>query len=115
MNCTYEFTLKFAVPVRTAETEGWIGRLARIIRNASAVIWNGPVGVFEFESFHSGTQAIAHAVAGCKGFTLAGGGNTIAAIEKYHVAERIDYISTAGGAFLEYVEGKELPALRALT
>ncbi|MFO7764592.1 MAG: phosphoglycerate kinase [Wenzhouxiangellaceae bacterium] len=90
------------------------GRLAEIIRNAGTVIWNGPVGVFEFESFHSGTQAIAHAVAGCKGFTLAGGGDTIAAIEKYHVADRIDYISTAGGAFLEYVEGKELPALAAL-
>jgi len=90
------------------------GRLAEIIRNAGTVIWNGPVGVFEFESFHSGTQAVAHAVAGCKGFTLAGGGDTIAAIEKFHVADRIDYISTAGGAFLEYVEGKELPALKAL-
>jgi len=90
------------------------GRLAEIIRGAGTVIWNGPVGVFEFESFHSGTQAIAHAVAGCKGFTLAGGGDTIAAIEKYHVADKIDYISTAGGAFLEYVEGKELPALKAL-
>ena len=90
------------------------GRLAEIIRGAGTVIWNGPVGVFEFESFHSGTQAIAHAVAGCKGFTLAGGGDTIAAIEKYHVADKIDYISTAGGAFLEYVEGKELPALAAL-
>ena len=90
------------------------GTLAEIIRNAGTVIWNGPVGVFEFESFHSGTQAIAHAVAGCKGFTLAGGGDTIAAIEKYHVADKIDYISTAGGAFLEYVEGKELPALAAL-
>ena len=90
------------------------GRLAEIIRNAGTVIWNGPVGVFEFESFHSGTQAVAHAVGGCKGFTLAGGGDTIAAIEKYHVADKIDYISTAGGAFLEYVEGKELPALAAL-
>ncbi|MEX2497596.1 MAG: phosphoglycerate kinase [Wenzhouxiangellaceae bacterium] len=90
------------------------GRLATIIKNAGTVIWNGPVGVFEFESFHSGTQAIAHAVAACNGFTLAGGGDTIAAIEKYHVAGRIDYISTAGGAFLEYVEGKELPALAAL-
>jgi phosphoglycerate kinase len=91
------------------------GRLARIIKEAGTVIWNGPVGVFEFERFHSGTQAVAQAVAACKGFTLAGGGDTIAAIEKYHVADRIDYISTAGGAFLEYVEGKELPALAALT
>jgi phosphoglycerate kinase len=90
------------------------GRLAEIIRNAGTVIWNGPVGVFEFEGFHSGTQAVAHAVAACPGFTLAGGGDTIAAIEKFHVADRIDYISTAGGAFLEYVEGKELPALKAL-
>jgi len=90
------------------------GRLAEIIRGAGTVIWNGPVGVFEFESFHSGTRAIAHAVAACDGFTLAGGGDTIAAIEKFHVADRIDYISTAGGAFLEYVEGKELPALAAL-
>ena len=114
MTRKYEFTLKIAVPVRSAELEGWMGRLAEIIRNAGTVIWNGPVGVFEFESFHAGTQAIAHAVAGCKGFTLAGGGDTIAAIEKYHVADRIDYISTAGGAFLEYVEGKELPALAAL-
>ncbi len=90
------------------------GQLAEIIRNAGTVLWNGPVGVFEFESFHPGTQAISHAVAGCKGFTLAGGGDTIAAIEKYHVADKIDHISTAGGAFLEYVEGKELPALAAL-
>jgi phosphoglycerate kinase len=90
------------------------GHLAAIVRQAGTVIWNGPVGVFEFEAFHSGTQAIAHAVAACEGFTLAGGGDTIAAIEKYKVADRIDYISTAGGAFLEYVEGKELPALKAL-
>jgi phosphoglycerate kinase len=90
------------------------GRLAEIIKGAGTVIWNGPVGVFEFEAFHSGTEAVAHAVAACEGFTLAGGGDTIAAIEKYHIADKIDYISTAGGAFLEYVEGKELPALRAL-
>ena len=90
------------------------GRLADGYPEAGTVLWNGPVGVFEFESFHSGTQAVAHAVAGCKGFTLAGGGDTIAAIEKFHVAGKIDYISTAGGAFLEYVEGKELPALKAL-
>ena len=90
------------------------GHLAGIIRSAGTVIWNGPLGVFEFDAFHSGTQAIARAVAACQGFTLAGGGDTIAAIEKFHVADRIDYISTAGGAFLEYVEGKELPALAAL-
>ncbi len=90
------------------------GRLAGVVRQAKTVIWNGPLGVFEFEAFHSGTQAIAHAVAACEGFTLAGGGDTIAAIEQYRVADRIDYISTAGGAFLEYVEGKKLPALAAL-
>ncbi|MCH8477260.1 MAG: phosphoglycerate kinase [Wenzhouxiangella sp.] len=90
------------------------GKLAAVIRSAGTVIWNGPVGVFEFENFRSGTQSIAHAVAACEGFTLAGGGDTIAAIEKFKVADRIDYISTAGGAFLEYVEGKELPAIKAL-
>jgi phosphoglycerate kinase len=90
------------------------GKLAAIIRRAGTVIWNGPVGVFEFENFRSGTSAIAHAVAACDGFTLAGGGDTIAAIEKFGIAERIDYISTAGGAFLEYVEGRELPAVAAL-
>lgn len=90
------------------------GTLAKIVRGAGTVIWNGPLGVFEFESFHSGTRSIAHAVAACEGYTLAGGGDTIAAIEKFKVRDRIDYISTAGGAFLEYVEGKELPALAAL-
>jgi phosphoglycerate kinase len=88
--------------------------LAAIVRQAGTVIRNGPVGVFKFEAFHSDTQAIAHAVAACKGFTLAGGGDTIAAMEKSHVADRIDHISTASGAFLEYVEGKELPTLKAL-
>jgi phosphoglycerate kinase len=88
--------------------------LADIIKGAGTVIWNGPVGVFEFEAFAGGTKAVAKAVAECDGFTLAGGGDTIAAIEKFGVAEKVDYISTAGGAFLEYVEGKELPALAAL-
>jgi phosphoglycerate kinase len=90
------------------------GRLAEIIRGAGTVLWNGPVGVFEFEAFQTGTRAVAQAVAACDGYTLAGGGDTIAAIEKFHVADKVDYISTAGGAFLEYVEGKELPALKAL-
>lgn len=79
---------------------------AAIVRKAGTVVWNGPVGVFEFEAFQSGTQAIAQAVAACKGFTLAGGGDTIAAIEKFHVADRIDYISTAGGAFWSMWRGK---------
>ncbi|MGY6554808.1 MAG: phosphoglycerate kinase [Wenzhouxiangella sp.] len=90
------------------------GRLAAMIRQACTVIWNGPVGVFEFENFRSGTSAIAHAVAACEGFSLAGGGDTIAAIEKFRIGDQIDYISTAGGAFLEYVEGRELPAVAAL-
>ena len=89
-------------------------RLSEIISGAGTVLWNGPVGVFEFDSFNSGTKAIAEAVAHCSGFTLAGGGDTIAAIEKFGVADQINYISTAGGAFLEYVEGKTLPALKAL-
>lgn len=89
-------------------------RLAQIVAGAGTVLWNGPVGVFEFDAFGAGTRAIAKAVARCEGFTLAGGGDTIAAIEKFGVADQVDYISTAGGAFLEYVEGKSLPALQAL-
>ena len=73
------------------------------------------MGVFEFEHFSKGTKVVAEAVAETSGFTLAGGGDTIAAIEKFGVADQVDYISTAGGAFLEYVEGKELPALAALS
>lgn len=89
-------------------------RLAEIVAGAGTVLWNGPVGVFEFDAFSQGTRAMAQAVAQCRGFTLAGGGDTIAAIEKFGVANQVDYISTAGGAFLEYVEGKTLPALQAL-
>jgi len=89
--------------------------LADIIKNAGTVIWNGPLGVFEFEHFSKGTKVVAQAVGETDGFTLAGGGDTIAAIEKFGVADQVDYISTAGGAFLEYVEGKELPALAALS
>ena len=89
-------------------------RLSEIIASAGTVLWNGPVGVFEFDAFSSGTHVIAQAVADCQGFTLAGGGDTIAAIEKFGVADQVNYISTAGGAFLEYVEGNTLPALKAL-
>ena len=88
--------------------------LADIIKGAGTVIWNGPLGVFEFEHFSKGTKVVAQAVGETDGFTLAGGGDTIAAIEKFAVADQVDYISTAGGAFLEYVEGKGLPALAAL-
>ena len=89
-------------------------RFAALIEAAGTVIWNGPVGVFEFPQFGEGTKTIANAIARSKAFSLAGGGDTLAAIEKYGVAEGISYISTGGGAFLEFVEGKTLPAVAAL-
>ena len=88
--------------------------IAAIIKNAGTVVWNGPVGVFEFDQFGEGTKTIAHAIANTKAFTLAGGGDTIAAIQKYGIEDKIDYISTAGGAFLEFLEGKKLPAVEIL-
>ena len=89
-------------------------RLSGILQSAGTIIWNGPVGVFEFEQFGEGTRAIAQAIARSKAFSLAGGGDTLAAIEKYGVEDGISYISTGGGAFLEFVEGKTLPAVAAL-
>ena len=89
-------------------------QIAEIIKNAGTVVWNGPVGVFEFDQFGEGTKTIAHAIANTKAFTLAGGGDTIAAIQKYGIEAKIDYISTAGGAFLEFLEGKVLPAVEIL-
>lgn len=88
--------------------------LAEIIKNAGTVVWNGPVGVFEFDQFGEGTKTIADAIANTKAFTLAGGGDTIAAIQKYGIESKVDYISTAGGAFLEFLEGKKLPAVEIL-
>jgi len=88
--------------------------IAEIIKNAGTVVWNGPVGVFEFDQFGEGTKTIAHAIANTKAFTLAGGGDTIAAIQKYGIEYKVDYISTAGGAFLEFLEGKKLPAVEIL-
>ena len=88
--------------------------LAEIIKNAGTVVWNGPVGVFEFDQFGEGTKTIAHAIADSHAFTLAGGGDTIAAIQKYGIEDKINYISTAGGAFLEFLEGKTLPAVEIL-
>ena len=88
--------------------------IAEIIKNAGTVVWNGPVGVFEFDQFGEGTKTIAHAIANTKAFTLAGGGDTIAAIQKYDIYDKISYISTAGGAFLEFLEGKTLPAVEIL-
>ena len=88
--------------------------LADIIMKAGTVVWNGPVGVFEFDQFGAGTKKIAMAIAETKAFTLAGGGDTIAAIQKYDIYDKVSYISTAGGAFLEYLEGKTLPAVAIL-
>ena len=89
-------------------------RFSEIIAAAGTVIWNGPVGVFEFDNFGAGTKALAEAIAASDAFSVAGGGDTLAAIDKYGVADRISYISTGGGAFLEFVEGKKLPAVEVL-
>ncbi|HCJ50823.1 MAG: phosphoglycerate kinase [Gallionellales bacterium CG_4_10_14_3_um_filter_54_96] len=88
--------------------------IADIIMKAGTVVWNGPVGVFEFDQFGEGTKTIAMAIANTKAFTLAGGGDTIAAIQKYDIFDKVSYISTAGGAFLEFLEGKTLPAVAIL-
>jgi phosphoglycerate kinase len=89
-------------------------QLADIIAKAGTIVWNGPVGVFEFDQFGEGTKTVAMAIANAKGFSLAGGGDTIAAIQKYDIYDKVSYISTAGGAFLEYLEGKALPAVDIL-
>jgi phosphoglycerate kinase len=89
-------------------------RFAAIIASAGTIIWNGPVGVFEFDQFGNGTKVLAEAIAASNAFSVAGGGDTLAAIDKYGVADKISYISTGGGAFLEFVEGKTLPAVAML-
>ncbi|HWG76907.1 MAG TPA: phosphoglycerate kinase [Steroidobacteraceae bacterium] len=89
-------------------------QFCQVLESAATIIWNGPVGVFEFDQFGEGTRAIANAIARSKAFSLAGGGDTLAAIEKYGVEDGISYISTGGGAFLEFVEGKRLPAVAVL-
>jgi len=88
--------------------------LANIIAKAGTIVWNGPVGVFEFNQFAEGTKKVSMAIADASGFSLAGGGDTIAAIQKYDIYDKVSYISTAGGAFLEYLEGKTLPAVAIL-
>jgi phosphoglycerate kinase len=88
--------------------------LAEIIKQAGTIVWNGPVGVFEFDQFGEGTKTVSMAIADSDGFSLAGGGDTIAAIQKYDIYDKVSYISTAGGAFLEYLEGKTLPAVAML-
>ena len=89
-------------------------RYAELIRNAGTVVWNGPVGVFEFDAFGKGTETLARAIAASKAFSIAGGGDTLAAVDKYGIEKDVSYISTGGGAFLEFLEGKELPAVAAL-
>jgi phosphoglycerate kinase len=87
---------------------------AGLVAHAGTIVWNGPVGVFEHEQFGQGTKALAEAIAASRGFSIAGGGDTVAAIAKYGIADRIGYISTAGGAFLEFLEGRKLPAIEIL-
>jgi phosphoglycerate kinase len=89
-------------------------RFADILKTAGTIIWNGPVGVFEFDKFGDGTRVLAEAIAASEAFSVAGGGDTLAAIDKYGVRDGISYISTGGGAFLEFVEGKVLPAVEML-
>lgn len=88
--------------------------LAEILKNAGTIVWNGPVGVFEFTQFSDGTKAVAEAIAESSAFSIAGGGDTLAAIAKFGITDQISYISTGGGAFLEFLEGKELPAVAVL-
>ncbi len=114
-----EATLKAAADVADDDMIFDIGpesakELADIIKQAGTIIWNGPVGVFEFDQFGEGTKTVSMAIAEADGFSLAGGGDTIAAIQKYNIYDKVSYISTAGGAFLEFLEGKTLPAVAML-
>ncbi len=89
-------------------------RYAEILKKAGTIVWNGPVGVFEFDQFSAGTQAMGQAIAQSSAFSIAGGGDTLAAVDKYGIADKVSYISTGGGAFLEFLEGKQLPAVAML-
>ena len=89
-------------------------QLAALLASAGTIVWNGPVGVFEFDAFAKGTETVARAIAASSGFSIAGGGDTLAAIAKFGITDRVDYISTGGGAFLEFLEGRTLPAVAAL-
>ncbi|MCL1065935.1 phosphoglycerate kinase [Shewanella olleyana] len=116
---TAEATLKSVSEVSDTDMIFDIGpdsaeALAKIIEAAGTVVWNGPVGVFEFDQFGEGTKRIAQAIADSNAFSIAGGGDTLAAVDKYDIAEKVSYISTGGGAFLEFLEGKELPAVAML-
>ena len=88
--------------------------LASILKDAGTIIWNGPLGVFEFDQFGGGTEVLSNAIASSPAFSIAGGGDTLAAVDKYEIADQVSYISTGGGAFLEFVEGKKLPAVAIL-
>ncbi len=98
----------FDIGPQTAEA------LCEILENAGTIVWNGPVGVFEFDQFADGTRKIAHAIANSKAFSIAGGGDTLAAVDKFGITDKVSYISTGGGAFLEFLEGKKLPAVEIL-
>ena len=123
--CAKEFSADAAAtvkPVAAVEDDDMIldigpetaARLAAQIGGAGTIVWNGPVGVFEFDQFADGTKTLAQAIAASKAFSIAGGGDTLAAIAKYGIADKIGYISTGGGAFLEFLEGKTLPAVEIL-
>lgn len=116
---TAEVVLKSANDIKDDEQVLDIGdvtaeRLAEILKNAKTILWNGPVGVFEFPNFRKGTEIVAKAIADSEAFSIAGGGDTLAAIDLFDIADKISYISTGGGAFLEFVEGKKLPAVAML-
>ena len=89
-------------------------RLAAILKQAGTIVWNGPLGVFEFDAFANGTEVVSRAIADSEGFSIAGGGDTLAAIAKFGITDQVGYISTGGGAFLEFLEGKTLPAVEIL-
>ena len=123
--CATEFSAQAKATVKTAKDVGpedlildigpkTSAQLADILKNAGTIVWNGPVGVFEFEQFAQGTESLSRAIASSSGFSIAGGGDTLAAIAKFGITEKVGYISTGGGAFLEFLEGKTLPAVDIL-
>ena len=120
--CAKEFSATAAATVKDVADDDMIldigpktaAQLAEQLKTAGTIVWNGPVGVFEFDQFGNGTKVLAEAIAASSGFSIAGGGDTLAAIAKYNIADKVGYISTGGGAFLEFLEGKTLPAVEIL-